>query len=72
MPTEDPTSPSSAAQARELLALSGEYSAEVAAFAPSLTPGANDDDLALGHGRLDDLRRRIAALRQQALGKRPT
>jgi len=75
MPAEDQTQPSAArssTQARELLALIGEYTAEVAAFGQSLSPGASDDDLAARQLRLDDLRRRIAALREQALGKRLT
>ena len=71
MPAHDPTPPSSAAaQARELLALINEYTAEVATFGQSLTPGTTDDDLDQRQRRLDDLRRRIAALRDAALGKR--
>jgi len=75
MPAEDQTQPSAArssTQARELLALIGEYTAEVAAFGQSLSPGASDDDLEARQRRLDDLRRRIAVLREQALGKRLT
>lgn len=70
MPADDPTPSPAAAQARELLALIGEYTAEVAAFGQTLTPGASDDDLELRQRRIEELRRRIAALREQALGRR--
>ena len=59
-----------AAQARELLALVGEYTAEVAAFGRTLTPGADEGDLAERQRRLDVLRARIAALREQTLARR--
>lgn len=71
MTADDPVPPSASAHVRELLALVQAYTAEVAAFGQALAPEVSDDDLAARQARLDDLRRRIALLRDQARGTPP-
>lgn len=66
---ENPVPP--ADPATQLLALIGQYTAEVSAFSHSLSPDAEDDDLDERQRRLDELRQRIAALRAEALKPKP-
>jgi phage I-like protein len=72
-PPADPN-PGQNEHARELLALIGQYTAEVTAFSQSLGAAADAEDeagLQARQARMDELRARIAALRAKALPKRP-